>query len=230
MPLFSTPPRPVKKLVDCLQTSDLPSIQEKLVHRPEPVYWRSATCTTLQQVLSKQECDAIIERAEAVGFERALLNVGHGRQIYHPGTRHSDRCIIDDTQFAAAIFDRIKDFIPSEFRLPHSTKANAVVGLNERMRILKYEPGHYFKPHQDGIFERPDGSQTSRCTVMIYLNGDYQGGHTHIYSDDGDTSEPVTAEPGLVFVFDHRLIHESPPLQSGVKYANRTDLMFSNHD
>ena len=162
-----------------------------------------------------------------VGFEEALLNVGNGMQIYSPETRNSDRCIIDDPQFARQIFERIRDHLPSTYRDQGGLQLLQVAGLNERFRILRYKFGHYFMAHQDGCFDRPDGSETSRCTVMIYLNGEYTGGHTHIFSDDGYESLPVTAEPGLVFVFDHQLMHESPVLKTGIKYAIRTDLMFS---
>ena len=57
-----------------------------------------------------------------------------------------------------------------------------VVGLNERLRwilwngklswvldfrFLKYSDGQYFKPHYDGTYTRPDGTETSYITIQV---------------------------------------------------------------
>jgi prolyl 4-hydroxylase len=94
------------------------------------------------------------------------------------------------------------------------------------MRILRYKPGHVFAAHSDGAYERPDGSERSRCTVMIYLNGGFRGGSTLFLSEDLKESTSVVPEAGRVLVFDHRLLHEGEKVTEGVKYAIRTDLMF----
>ena len=78
--------------------------------------------------------------------------------------RSSQRCIIDSVEKVDAIWSRIKPFIPEIWR------GYTVVGLNERMRILKYHKGDYFKPHMDGTYQRPDGSQRSFITIQLYLN------------------------------------------------------------
>jgi Rps23 Pro-64 3,4-dihydroxylase Tpa1-like proline 4-hydroxylase len=40
--------------------------------------------------------------------------------------------------------------------------------LNERLRILKYEGGEYFKPHTDGFYEISDKRETSYYTIHLY--------------------------------------------------------------
>lgn len=37
----------------------------------------------------------------------------------------------------------------------------------------------------------------------------------------------VRAQAGDVLIFDHRLLHEGAAVTSGVKYAVRTDVMYS---
>ena len=232
---METPPRQkqqlMNNLLDCLdlEREAKEPIIEKLVQRPEPVYWRTATCKTLHNVLSPNECQSIIQRAESIGFEQALLNVGGGRQILATESRNSDRCIVDDKAFAQEVFRRVWKYIPQTVRDSDGTTLKATC-LNERMRILRYKKGHYFRKHSDGQYDREDGSETSRMTVMIYLNGDYTGGHTLVFSDSGDEEKSIIAEPGLVFIFRHELAHESPKLESGVKYAIRTDLMYAKAD
>ena len=111
------------------------------------------------------------------------------------------------------------------------------VGLNERMRILRYQPGHDFKPHCDGSYFRPDGSQGSFWTVMIYLNDGgggstddesdaFVGGATLFHGRDGRDSVAVVPRAGSVLVFDHDLYHEGQKVTRGTKYAIRTDVMF----
>jgi len=37
------------------------------------------------------------------------------------------------------------------------------------LRILRYDPGEYFKPHCDGWYRRENGER-SYVTIQIYLN------------------------------------------------------------
>ena len=90
--------------------------------------------------------------------------------------RHSDRCIVDDIEFAGELFRRIAPTIPSVF------KGAALVGLNERFRFLRYRAGDYFAPHCDGSYQRPhDPSERSFITLMVYLDGKAEGGATRFH-------------------------------------------------
>lgn len=188
-----------------------------------------ALCRVIDNVLTPQECQAIIARATAKGFERALLNIGGGRQIYAPDTRNSERVIIDDKVFAKRIHDRISHLLPSNHTSNKTTYPT--VDLNERIRILRYQPGQDFKPHCDGSYFRPGGSQGSFWTVMIYLNNgggaDFEGGATLFHARDASNqTTTVVPQAGSVLVFDHNLYHEGEKVRSGTKYAIRTDMMF----
>lgn len=182
-------------------------------------------------------------------------------------TRDSDRCIIDDEAFASILFERIQRFVPFEYRMGMKKKSGwRVVGLNERMRILRYGSGQSFAGHYDGTFRRDlsagdHAGETSMCTVMIYLNsattGDEdedeafinsnaqdvmstakdnisgvnlptcQGGATRLIAEDFTSKdEVVLPKVGRVLIFDHRLLHQGDSVDSGWKYAIRTDLMY----
>jgi hypothetical protein len=223
--------RPVYAIHDCLEqrssdneaSSSSVKLSSTPVISPDPLVWKTANCRTVDNVLTQFECDAIIERSEEAGFEPALLNIGYGREIYAPEKRDSDRVIVDDKDFAAELYERLKDFLPHN---SGSTGCYKATSLNERMRILRYKPGHVFAAHSDGAYERPDGSERSRCSVMIYLNGGFRGGSTLFLSEDEKESTSVVPKAGRVLVFDHRLLHEGEKVTEGVKYAIRTDLMF----
>ena len=103
------------------------------------------------------------------------------------------------------------------------------VGLNERMRFLRYQPGDYFKPHQDGSFARNDGprkGERSFLTLMLYLDEPGSGGETKFLNPQLKTETSVHPRGGLGLVFDHELLHEGATLIAGVKHALRTDVMY----
>ena len=61
------------------------------------------------------------------------------------------------------------------------------VGLNERMRVLRYQPRQYFAGHFDGSYERRGGNDSggderkgerSFITCQLYLNEEMEGGAT----------------------------------------------------
>ena len=196
-------------------------------------------CRSMDNILSIRECDAIIARSEEAGFKPALINAGgFGREAYRPENRNSERCIIDDTSFAETLFHRIQDTLPQTFKDEEKNQCWKLVGLNERMRILKYEKGNSFAPHFDGQFRRRNGKERSFVSVMIYLNsgregGSFEGGSTMFLSRDllahGSDTSPCTEyvpKSGSVLVFDHELFHEGALLKEGVKYAIRTDVMY----
>jgi hypothetical protein len=50
-----------------------------------------------------------------------------------------------------------------------------VVGLNERFRFYRYDPGQHFAPHMDGCYQRANGEE-SQFTFLVYLNDGFVGG------------------------------------------------------
>eukprot|EP00553_Chaetoceros_curvisetus_P015396 CAMPEP_0204644552 /NCGR_PEP_ID=MMETSP0718-20130828/1563_1 /ASSEMBLY_ACC=CAM_ASM_000674 /TAXON_ID=230516 /ORGANISM="Chaetoceros curvisetus" /LENGTH=287 /DNA_ID=CAMNT_0051666165 /DNA_START=21 /DNA_END=885 /DNA_ORIENTATION=- len=192
------------------------------------------TCITIENVLSVEECTKIIQRSEDVQFQQALVNIGIG-EILDKDYRNSDRCIIDDMDFASVLFERIRPYLPATVNSAGYDHWK-LCGLNERMRILRYSEEHFFAPHRDGCYMR-NTEEMSFMTIMIYLNSNFEGGSTNLISSttsstssntpslSNDTVE-VVPKPGMVFVFDHTVKHEGARVTHGVKYAIRTDIMY----
>lgn len=181
----------------------------------------------LDGVLSPGECSEWIARAEAADFVTALINVGGGREVQDLDTRSSCRVMFDDIPLAKEIWGRIQHAIPKDI-----VPGFEPVGLNERLRFLRYDPGQHFSPHQDGSYPRSDGSgERSFLTLLLYLNADYDGGFTTFYSGfkEGDEEVPVVPAPGRLLLHEHRLLHGVPALKTGRKYVVRTDVMFRPH-
>jgi hypothetical protein len=89
-------------------------------------------------------------------WERAMVNIGGGRQRIDEDTRNCGRIIWDSPEIVAKIWARVEASVPELQRLENwpkvtgngPTRRNEVWNLtrcNERMRFLKYSKGEYFK-------------------------------------------------------------------------------------
>jgi len=181
-------------------------------------------CFTVESLLNETECEALIALSESRGYEKALVNIGAGRQVAMDDVRKSGRWMVDSPEAAAIIWSRLRPLIPSV--VPADRDNWRPVGLNERLRFLRYVPGDYFAPHGDGQFVNSHGHH-SLMTVMLYLNTPTAGGATNFLNPhDEEQASAVIPRPGLALVFDHPLLHEGAVLRVGFKYAIRTDVMF----
>lgn len=62
---------------------------------------------------------------------------------------------------------------------------------------------------------------------MIYLNGEFTGGHTRFLKTEGrDVLYSLKAEPGMVLCFQHDIFHDGQKLEDGKKYLMRSDVMY----
>jgi len=136
----------------------------------------------LRNVMTPTECKKLIEIAETIGFHVAGLALGNEGNIdgtsgyrFNPKVRNNSRVIVDDKILADGLWNRTKDFLPQHY---HGDK---IVGLNERFRIYKYNKGEKFSPHFDRKYTRPDRSQWTLFSFMIYLNEGFQGGETTFF-------------------------------------------------
>ncbi|XP_059166549.1 uncharacterized protein LOC131948863 isoform X2 [Physella acuta] len=184
-----------------------------------PNGYRTKLAFLLHNVMTEEECKNFITKSEEVGYEEALLNIGGGRQIMMSEIRNSKRCIIDSYEYAAELWKRIKGFLPDDF------EGKKILGLNERLRFLRYDPGHYFKEHLDGAYVRDNG-EASVITLLLYLNQGFEGGATTFL---GINNERISVVPktGSVLIFQHDVRHEGSLLVKGRKYTVRTDVMAS---
>ncbi len=176
---------------------------------------------TIEHFLFDEECRELISSSESIGFEAATVNAVGGQQ-YMPDWRNNTRVIVDDLQRAAWLWDRAAPVVPE------SIGEWRAVGVNERLRFYRYDPGQQFNWHTDGYFLRENGEK-SFLTFMIYLNGGFGGGETSFTDEMADqTFEAfaVTPEPGLALFFTHHLCHKGEPVSEGRKYVLRTDVMY----
>jgi hypothetical protein len=180
----------------------------------------------IRNVFTAEECDAIIKRTEEYGYEQATVNTGEvGRDVLATDYRKSLRCIMDDNNFADELFRRVQSCVPDTFN------GKTVIGVNERLRILKYNKEDFFLPHMDGSFRRPGTSECSYLTIQLYLNEGAEGGATRFLASRSPSSPyvDVVPETGMVLIFQHDIIHEGAKVEEGIKYTMRSDIMYGDH-
>ena len=170
---------------------------------------------TVRDFLSPDECAAHIAFAEDQGFDVAPITTGLGF-VVNTDVRDNSRVMVDDAGLAEQLWDRVREFIPTPLF------GWEAVGLNERFRYYRYDPGQKFRPHFDGSFERGH-REKSLLTLMVYLNDGYVGGQTKF---DTDRKRFVTPVAGSALVFWHQQLHEGAPVERGRKYVLRTDVMY----
>eukprot|EP00388_Colpodella_angusta_P036999 GDKK01040429.1.p1 GENE.GDKK01040429.1~~GDKK01040429.1.p1 ORF type:complete len:343 (-),score=1.83 GDKK01040429.1:191-1219(-) len=174
-------------------------------------------CIILDNVLTPEECKILIDHSERKGYEPALVNVGGNRQLLLTDTRNNDRCILDDPRLVEDIWQRVlrataeKDpsaydalvhvpWINERNQRRNNGKTFQAVGLNERMRYLRYDPGTFFAPHYDGSYVRAGEAGAERSgeqsfiTFQLYLNEGFQGGSTRFVPPNEEIEDESDGE------------------------------------
>lgn len=253
--MATTPPprrRPTGEPVDSHEAlENAQKFADKLSRRPvddveaefpiEGLSWCPLFAAKFRNVMSKSECQMLIELSEAAGYEQALVNVGGGRQKLIQDYRNSHRMMLDSEPLALAIFDRIRSRLREAIAhsgLLQESRVGVPLEFNERLRFLRYTGGEFFEQHFDGCYARPrdhpKAGDRSYLTVLLYLNAGYEGStrlfNTKFGANGDDSYYDVVPEPGMVFVHEHHVLHSGQPITRGTKYVIRTDIMFSKSE
>jgi predicted 2-oxoglutarate/Fe(II)-dependent dioxygenase YbiX len=169
---------------------------------------------TIKGILTAEECAALIDAAERIGFEPT----NESNEL-----RKSHRCILDSsTNLVERIWERIADHVPLRWEDNYE-----VTGLNPRLRILKYNVGDEFNIHADGTIRTGNGD-ISKLTLLIYLNVDYEGGYTTYVMGASAKHHVIVPGIGDAVIQDQNILHFVPPITRGKKYVLRTDIMYRN--
>jgi prolyl 4-hydroxylase len=167
--------------------------------------------------LSPEECRALVHLSESAGYRSARIT----GELHGPfgftvrRGRDNDRAAVEDAHLASVLWRRVARLVPAEL------EGRAVVGLNERLRFYRYQPGQSFGPHTDGYYSRAGGEQ-SLLTFMLYLNDGYEGGETYFIEQE----IVVRPRTGMALFFSHHIWHAGYAVTRGLKYILRTDVMY----
>lgn len=170
-----------------------------------------------REILDVDECAYWIERAEDEGLDTAPVYTPEGERIA-THLRHCMEVTLFDEGAADALYVRFHECYPNHPLLQQTS------GLHERLRVCRYDEGHLFVPHTDAPIDANDGKSTSRWTLVLYLNDDFEGGQT-TFPDPW--SETFVVEPicGDAIIFDHDVLHAGAEVFAGSKYILRGDFL-----
>lgn len=133
-----------------------------------PQYQRIADAVfTVSDLFTPGECDEYIALAEGIGFAEAPITT-FGGPVMRKDVRNNERVMLDDSPRAAVLWERVRPYLGT---IPFGDARP--VGVNERLRFYRYDPGQVFRWHRDGYYQRPTGER-SRLTYMVYLNDDFE--------------------------------------------------------
>jgi hypothetical protein len=105
---------------------------------------------TYEDALSASECAALITLTEGMGYEAAPITTAAGF-VMRPDIRNNTRVILDDVARSVATWSRLSSLVPAIVR------GHRPIGLNERFRFYRYDPGEQFALHTDGCYRRQNG-------------------------------------------------------------------------
>lgn len=170
---------------------------------------------TLSDLLSTEYCYFLIKKGEELGFTPAMINNRGVREFNQ--MRNNESVIFEDPVFAERLWGIVKEHIPIK------AENMTAYGIDHLFRMYKYYPGQYFKQHVDGATKKPNGDR-SLYTFIMYLNEDYEGGETSF-----DFAK-IKGKRGMGLIFPHKLLHVGEEVTSGIKYAIRTDIMYTKNE
>jgi len=172
----------------------------------------------IRDFLTPVECEGFIADSEARGYEAAAISTTFGALV-RPEVRNNNRVIFEDRELAAEWFARV---LPA---LPEAIGDWRPVGLNERFRFYRYDPGQTFRRHYDAPYSRRNGEESVQ-TLMVYLNEGYEGGETAFFHPDDRPKAVIQPVQGMALVFYHQQVHEGATVVASRKYVLRTDVMY----
>lgn len=163
-------------------------------------------CWTIHEFLSSEECQQLIEHGQSKGIEDKQAS---------GDVRHRNNCniLMEDSDLASAIWERVRDVVPEEFVIgdssttpPDGFRRDSVAemeglwrasGVNSSFTLLYYRSGGHFGPHRDGYVIRSE-HERSILTLTVYLVDRplNHGGGTNFLRDEIDS--PVVDSDGRI--------------------------------
>eukprot|EP00112_Aurelia_sp_Birch-Aquarium-sp1_P025325 Seg837.2 transcript_id=Seg837.2/GoldUCD/mRNA.D3Y31 product="hypothetical protein" protein_id=Seg837.2/GoldUCD/D3Y31 len=218
---------------------------------------------TVDNVLNPEQCKEIITNSKQENFKSML-------EKYRYCQRNNSRVLILDDEFSSTLWETLEpavNAILTENNIPTQPLGFDVSrgdwklhSLNSGFRINKYtaEEKQFFSAHKDAQY-CPSGDRRSLSTVLVFLNGDFEGGLTKFYFpkrsdeeilskgickdktvdeeirnfgglEEGYNSFTITPSVGKAVIFSHNILHESTLLEKKTKYILKTDVMVNRQD
>lgn len=204
----------------------------------------------LENVFTLEECQQLRAAATVLGFRP-----DHPTSLDKPTGIDSCEWLVDDS-ILSIVNARVQPYlVDSDPDLLATHKDAAFYSINPRWRFFRYGAGCVYRPHIDGSWPASrinpqtgnyesysevdgDGNGNRGATIksyhtfLIYLNDNFEGGHTRFYypRNGALVAQGVMPTCGSVLVFSQgnmaSLLHEGSAVTVGTKYVIRTDVLY----
>eukprot|EP01060_Flectonema_neradi_P020403 TRINITY_DN27945_c0_g1_i1.p1 TRINITY_DN27945_c0_g1~~TRINITY_DN27945_c0_g1_i1.p1 ORF type:complete len:256 (+),score=44.05 TRINITY_DN27945_c0_g1_i1:52-768(+) len=177
-------------------------------------------CFTIDDLISKEQCDALRRWSDETGFEQAKVNIDF-KGVSDPKVRNNYRTLLDLGEGVTDdLFHRLLPSLPTIDGMTPKC-------INHKTRVLRYAENQQFTTHKDGSYEN-DGLK-SMLTLQIYLTEDFGAGETTFINEANEVTARVKPAIGKCLIFSHDLLHSGdPPVDCReLKYALRTEVMYA---
>ena len=222
--------------------------------RPPPTYQEPISAVPgailIHNVLTDSECTALSTVVLQLHSRLDTTTASPRRGSQHHVAQHVPSSSL------LWLAERLEEYLPARA----SAASSAVLApldsaISGFLRTYCYEAGEFSAPHWDKSFRQVDGDRKLVCfsaySLLIYLNGGFDGGATTFFSSEGvvasargltplnareDLKVTAQVEPrkGSVLLFPHGKgeslypdpLHEGSVVQRGMKLLIRTDLVY----
>ncbi len=184
----------------------------------------------VEKVVPGNVCEETVRSVEKENNFRQC-NLNNNMQTKY---RDSLEVKIKNKKLINKFWSYIKDYVP-----PVCDNQKLIGPDYNRVYLLKYFEGQFFKKHYDGNSSDKENNK-SKITVMIYLNDmDISwGGATRFYSEpkrdisfvnSNKTTYDITPQIGNMVLFIHKILHEGMEIIEGNKYCLRFNILYDKN-
>lgn len=96
--------------------------------------WLNDYVFVVHEFFTPEECSKYIQISEDLGYEEATITSPQGT-VLRKDIRNNQRVICHNDEIAEFLWERVIDFVPSEF------EGRQAIGVNEMLRFYRYDVG-----------------------------------------------------------------------------------------
>jgi len=154
----------------------------------------------INNFLTFEECDKFIDQIDNKKNINEFTNSTYAK---------TDKYISND--LANYFYEKIKEKNISELQ--------DVIRPNNLIMTAKYDPGMEFGIHTDtGLYYNKKENISSKYTVLVYLNDDFEHGETIFYDNYFTETDIVKPIKGTCIIFNMTIFHKGAKVEKGYKY------------
>jgi len=158
------------------------------------------TLVVIDDFLSSEECVKYIKEINDVKYTNEFTNATYAR---------TNKYVNND--LSTYFFEKIKERNIQELQ--------DVIRPNNLIMTAKYDSGMEFGLHTDtGLYYNAKEKISSKYTVLVYLNDDFEHGETVFYDKTFKETDIIKPMKGKCIIFNMDIFHRGAKVEKGSKY------------